>query len=356
MSHRMFASRRAGAAGAGLALAVVLAGCAEQPLPAPAPQEVAGAAPAVTAERAAQVHAAVAADAAEADAARDVALLEPRVTGAAAELREARYRLQELLEEAPGPTPLDGEVLLDVVPAVGVPGAEQGQAPARAVPPAEAAATFPRTWMGVTQVPGAAPQLVVLVQDDARSPYRAVATTSLLPGAELPQTLAPEVGAPLLAPDAQGLALAPEEALSQYAAALEDPDAAEAARFGDDAFREAVLAERAAAEAVDFFAVETSRGVRPGSVTAVPTADGGALVVGVMDSEVVQQVEEAGAVLTLSEAVAALAGTEDAEERVASRYLEVVALAVPPAPEEGAEPGPVQVVGADRVLVEAEAS
>lgn len=360
------------------------AGCAtEQPLPPPRPQEVGAPAPAVDAGRRERVHADVAGTVAAADAARDASLLDPLVTGAAAEVRAARYRLQELVPDAPAPAPLEESALRDVVPAVGVPGAEEGEAAERAPSPADAAATFPRTWATITG-PEARPQLSVLVQEDVRSPYRVVATTGLLPGAVVPPVATAEQGAPPVDPSsAEGLVLSPQDAVARYAEALsagdpaasaaeatdegaDQPDAAEpdtaepdAAEQGpgadvvaDDAFRAEVRAERAEADAVDFFALETTRTPRPDAVRAVATADGGALVVGVLDSSAVQVVEEEGAVLQLPETVAALAGRDDAPERLEQRWVEVVALVVPPAD----EPGPVRAVGADRVLVEATAS
>lgn len=349
------------AAVAAALVAGAAAGCAaEQPLPAPRPQEVPAPAPAVPADRTAAVHAEVADVVAAADAAGDASLLAPRVTGAAEEARAARYRLRELLGTAPAPAPLGGDVLRDVLPAVGVPGAEEGEAPERAPSPAEAAATFPRTWMTITRAPGpdegqAQPQLSVLVQEDVRSPYRVVATAGLLPGAVVPPVAAPEQGAPPVAPDAEGLLLSPEDAVAQYAAVLSDPAAPQAGQLADDAFRREVQAERADADAVDFFALETSRSPRPGSVSAVATADGGALVVGVLESRSVQTVEEEGAVLRLTEPVAALAGREDAPQRVEQRWLEVVVLAVPPAGGSG-RAEQVRLVGADRVLLDAAAS
>ncbi|WP_299033664.1 hypothetical protein [uncultured Pseudokineococcus sp.] len=357
--RRRGASRALRAAAAAVVVAGIAGGCAgEQPLPAPRPQGVPAPAPAVPADRAAAVHAEVEEAVAAADAAGDAALLAPRVTGAAQEVRAARYRLRQLVEDAPAPAPLGGEALRDVVPAVGLPGAQEGEAPERAPAPAEAAATFPRTWLTITQSPeaGQAPQLSVLVQEDARGPYRVVTTAGLLPGAVVPPVAAPEQGAPPVDPaSAEGLVLSPEDAVAQYAAALTDPEATEAAGFADDAFRREVLAERAEADAVDFFALETSRSPRPGSVRAVATADGGALVVGVLESRSVQAVEAEGAVLRLDEQTAALAGREDAPGRLEQRWLEVVALSVPPAGD-GGEPAQVQVVGADRVLVEASAS
>ncbi|MEJ5866425.1 hypothetical protein WDV85_01570 [Pseudokineococcus sp. 5B2Z-1] len=370
---------RAVRACAAVLLAGLAAGCAsEQPLPPPRPQEVGAPVPAVDAERLEQVHADVAEAAAAADAARDATLLDPVVTGAAAEVRAARYRLQELVPDAPAPAPLDAEALRDVVPAVGVPGAEEGEAPERAPSPADAAATFPRTWATITG-PRAQPQLSVLVQEDVRSPYRVVTTTGLLPGAVVPPVATAEQGAPPVDPtSAEGLVLSPQDAVARYAEALsagdpaapadgatddgaaddgaEPPDAEQQGPgpdvVADDAFRAEVRAERAEADAVDFFALETTRTPRPDAVRAVATADGGALVVGVLDSSAVQVVEEEGAVLQLPPTVAALAGRDDAPERLEQKWVEVVALVVPPAD----EPGPVRAVGADRVLVEATAS
>jgi len=345
---------------AALAVAVVAgaaAGCAgEQPLPAPRPQQVQAPAPAVPADRASAVHEEVEEAVAAADAAGDAALLAPRVTGSAEEVRAARYRLRQIQEDAPAPAPLGGDVLRDVVPAIGVPGAEEGESPERATSPAEATATFPRTWLTITQAPQEqAPQLSVLVQPDARSPYRVESTVGLLPGAVVPPVAAPEQGAAPVDPSsAEGLALSPQDAVAQYAATLTDPAAPEAAAFADDAFRQEVLAERDEADAVEFFALETTRTPRPETVRAVATADGGALVVGVLDSRSVQTVEEEGAVLQLPEPVATLAGRPDAPERLEQHWLEVVALSVPPADGSG-QPAQVQAVGADRVLLEAAA-
>ncbi|WP_298993277.1 hypothetical protein [uncultured Pseudokineococcus sp.] len=375
---------RAVRACAAVLLAGLAAGCAsEQPLPPPRPQEVGAPVPAVDAEQLEQVHADVAETVAGADAARDATLLDPLVTGAAAEVRAARYRLQELVPDAPAPVPVEADALRDVVPAVGVPGAEEGEAPERAPSPADAAATFPRTWATITG-PQAQPQLAVLVQEDVRSPYRVVTTTGLLPGAVVPPVATAEQGAPPVDPaSAEGLVLSPQDAVARYAEALsagdpaaptdgatddgaaddeatddgaDQPDAEEQGPgpdvVADDAFRAEVRAERAEADAVDFFALETTRTPRPDAVRAVATADGGALVVGVLDSSAVQVVEEEGAVLQLPETVAALAGRDDAPERLEQKWVEVVALVVPPAD----EPGPVRAVGADRVLVEATAS
>ncbi len=349
--------RRPAALGVAGVLALGLASCAAEPVPQPRPQPVEGPVAALTADRADVVRAEVSEVLAAADASRDAALLEPRVTGAAAELRLARYRLQGVVGGSPAPAPVGGEVLRDVVPAVATPGAEEGAVPADAVDPSAAAGTFPRTWATVTQAEGQQqPQLSVLVQDDARSPYRLVATAGLLPGAVVPGTATGDAGTPAVDPAA--LVLPPADAVAAYAAALGTP-AAEAGDAGaavaDDAFRQVVSAEETEADALDFFGWSVTRAVREGSVVSVATGDGGALVLGLLDTERVQQLEPGseGALLRLPADEAALAGAEEAGERTSTTWVEAVALVVPPA---DAEDTQVRAVAADRVLVAAEAS
>lgn len=339
-------TRRPALALSALALAGLtgLAGCGT-PVPQPRPQDVDGTVPVLTEDQTQAITQDVAQVAQAADATGDAALLPPRFAGAAQQMRAARYALRAHLPRTPAPEPLGQEALRTLVP----------QADADVTDPAELSggAAWPRTQMTVTQAEGQdQPRLSVLAQESPRAPYRVVATTGLLPGATLPSTVAPSEGSELVAPDSTDVAVPPAEVVARYARALTDPRSTAAATFAPDAFRSLVTAEQAEQDAVPYFDYTATHGPRKGAVWSYATADGGAVTVAVLEATRVQRNGAPGAVLQLPADAAALAGRDDAPQSAATRYLEVVAFAVPPAGSDAK----VSVIGADRALVDATAT
>ncbi|NAZ83097.1 hypothetical protein GTR02_14855 [Kineococcus sp. R8] len=314
-------------AGAGLAAgAVLLAGCAAVP-PVPAPATPSATPVVVEPAQAARIVTAASDALRAADTAGDPALLAQRVTGPEKDLRTAAFAVR-----AKGAQPAGTGAADELDPLTSMLPRQEG---------------WPRFFLTVTD-PGAdeKPSLVVLRSDSAREPYRIWGTPSLLPGVSLPAVDAPSAGVEVVAPDEDtNLVAAPQAVADRYADVLTKGGASGfAAQFADDPYRSEVTASVAAQTA----ALSASGGtltqqhtVQPGSVIAVRTRDGGALVVAALRWESTSTGPAGGRSGTLDPVLAALAGRERATSATVVRE-EVLAFAVPPT-----DGGPVRVLAAE---------
>jgi hypothetical protein len=329
------------AAAVALVCAVVLGGCAQDPLPQPRPQEAAAATPVVGGGQLDRVLAGVVETMTAADAALDPALLAPRVAGPAVELRTAGYTVRRALPGNGVITPVGGQRLVDVVP--------QEQ-------------EWPRTVMSVTQAAAddAVPELLLLTQAGPRDPYVLTAWASLLPGVTVP-TFAPAGEGVQVPPvqEAGSLALAPADVVARYADVLTTgPGSQFAAGFGPDAFSAQVLSEQeterqsATVTCPGCFSYAVAHAPRADATWTLGTADGGAVVLGVLDSTRSLTVAAAGAKLPLVEDFAVLSGKTEAVSSASFTSVEVVAFLVPPA----GSTDPVTVLASERALTAATAS
>lgn len=317
---------------AAVAAVALLAGCAgEVPQPDPEPAATAPQ-PVLDDDRIERILDDVQGVIEEADASLDAELLATRVSGPALEVREAEYRLAEASEGERSPAPLTTDSQVEVVAATD---------------------EWPRSLFVVSHIPEDAnlPLLLVLTQDTPRSQYKLWFWTALLPGAQTPTTARPEAGSPPLAPDAEGLTRTPFQSVSAYADLLRDP--ATSTDFAEDPFR-ATYREMidALAATVEVAGEVTERfAVQDGSVAAMSTDDGGALVVGVVEAQLTIAKTVEGATLDAGGDIAHLMGDSSrVEGSVVAQYLVPVALAVPPA---GSEE-PITVLGAGHVITDVE--
>lgn len=332
---------RATAAAAVLLTVVALGGCAQEPLPEPQPQEDAAPLPVVAEGQLDSVMQAVVDQLAAADAALDPALLPPRVTGPAAELRTAGYTVRRALPDKGVVTPVGVERLVDVVP--------QEQ-------------EWPRTVMTVTRAAAddPVPELVLLTQAGPRDPYTLAAWATLLPGVTMPEVAPASEGVTVPATEEAGeLATAPTDVVAQYADVLTNGAASQyAPAFAPDLFSAQVLAEQdAERQSVTVacpacFTYSVAHAPRAGNVWAVGTEDGGAIVMAVLDSTRSLAVAAAGAKLPLVDDLAVLAGKPEALATASFTSVEVVAFRVPPADSTDR----VQVLGSERALTAASAT
>jgi hypothetical protein len=317
-------------------LLAALAACSSsdpppQPMPRQAPERV----PVVADVQADRVQTAVEAALAEADETLDPAPLAPRVTGSALELRQARYIIRRQLPDQAPPEVLSGERVLDIVPAT------EG---------------WPRYYLSVTRADEAAvPQILVMTQAGPRDPYQLTTYATLLPGVTLPPTPPADEGSEALDPgERSGLVATPADVVARYADVLAEGEGSEFAEaFGEDAFSTQVQGEQAAeSEAVSaFYGYSVTHVPRQDAVWALRTSDGGAIVVGVIDSTRTFAVTTPGAMLPLPADLAVLAGKPVAGDSASVSSTEVVAVAVPP--EDGE--APLQVIAAARGAVGAQA-
>ncbi|MBN8883904.1 MAG: hypothetical protein J0H73_16540 [Salana multivorans] len=323
---------RMAAVGAMLA-AALLAGCSEEPAPTLTPPPVPEyAPPAVTEEHAQEILDDVELTILEADAAGDAELLAPRVTGAAQEFRRAEYNLASVSGGESGPKKLWTDSALTVVTATD---------------------GWPRSILAVSQpTAGDTRRLLLgLVQDGPRDPYRLVAWSSMLPSATTPTFPAASVGTAPVTADQAGLSATPTEALTWLAASATDIESESSAHFADDPYRERVRQELADLKQAAEAAGEVSWEWTPGEIVfGVGTADGGALVMGTLDTVMTMRKTIDGAKLNLGGEWAWFVGGDPVDAAVTGTYKTMVTLYIPPAGSEDL----IQLVGAERVMTGAE--
>lgn len=318
----------------------LLAACGqeEEPLPSPSaesPSDRGG--PTLDQETMEAVLEGVASTVAEADEAQDPELLRSRVMGPAYRLRSAEYRIAEATGGTVQPDPLSLDTQVDIVG-----GSEQ----------------YPRVAMAVSQIPDGSnlPLLLTLATSDVRDNYRLWSWVQLFPGVTIPETLSADVGAEALTSDDDSLALSPAETVTAYAELISDPEGDRAGTFADDDYRSQVFAETASLnEAVSAAGTATvaASPVQDGPLT-LQTVDGGAIVVGVIETTTTVTKTEPEGTLSVGGVFADLLGNDGVVEDEVSAVAEVsVAFYVPSAE---AEDQTIQVLGASSVLTQATSS
>ncbi|GAB3683230.1 hypothetical protein [Angustibacter aerolatus] len=219
---------------------------------------------------------------------------------------------------------------------------EQYAPPSRVV--VTAGRDFPRTLLAVgTPEGGPTAQLSVLSTPDVRTPYRVAARADLLPGAELPATAPNERGAATLAPDVEGLVATPERALRDYAKLLQTGTSG-GTDFADDVVVDQVRGEsakqRKGVEKVARY--RQTHAASDDDLEVVRTADGGALLVGVIERHDVFTVRKGAGTIKPPAAYAALADgkLQQIRKKADVTTVQMVAMVLPP---KGA--GDARVVG-----------
>jgi hypothetical protein len=318
-----------------LALVVPLAACGTEPLPEPAPRSESEVVPVASDAQVELALTQVTEAVQAADEASDWKLLGPLVAGPAAAQRSGAYAVRGRDATQDFVVPLGSTRLQDAVPA------EQ---------------EWPRTVLSVTQADAddRAPDLLVLSQAGPRDPYQLVAYTEMAGGATLPLTGGADVGAPVLPADAPGLVMTPEQAMAAYGDVLTRGTVSSAApAFAQSTFTDTVLAVQAqtakslTVDCDDCFDYAAAHAPRAGEVWSFGTEDGGALVVGALDSTMTIKAN-GGYKMNLQPEFQAMSGAAQITATGTFTHLEVVALHVPP---EGAEDPTVKVVAVDRVPV-----
>ena len=373
--------------GAGLVGLLAVAGCAEVPEPAAAPQVTGPPAPAVLPEQSERVRGEVAARLLAAQVAGDEALLAGAATGPAALLEALRVRVDGPLPAAEATRPVPAAVLV----------APQGSGWPRwfatVTDPSTAPAPEPSPAASGEGVEGPAvvaelPVVELYTSEAARLPYRLWARLTMLPGATLPAfpaaeigaaplagagpagavpsggpSAAPAVSAPAVGPSAgsdvdaaddAGLLAAVAGLAQRYASVMSDGDASpSAAEFEPDPFVEAVRA-RAAAEGQAVASVaDTALAYGPLDGVEVlftaRAANGDVLAVTAVETTVTMTVRRGAGELRPGTEVRAAAGVEEVEGTLTTRSVATLAFLVP------AEQGAIRLVAVGEGLVSASA-
>jgi len=317
------------------AAALILAGCAA-PLPAvEADPPLEGPQPALDQTRLDRVLDAVADELAVADESMSGGDLGSRVAGPAEHTRESEYRLAKATADSDDPTGLQQ---LTTDPDVTV---------------ISNSDTWPKRIFVFTTIADGmnTPLLLALEQKDPRADYRLISWVRLLPEITTPVTNAPTEGSAQLPADTTGLVLTPQETVDGYADVLTQGDDSDVAGdFADDIFRTFVSEDREAIQDSVSDAGEYNETFEASSFTprSLQTSDGGAIVIGALQSTQVYERTIEDSEMTVGGDIALLTGTDsiEVESSVTASYYLMVAFYVPP---EG-DDATIQVLGAERVL------
>ena len=313
-----------------LSVVATLSACAT-PLPAPTPEPPpAVAPPALSVAQSTAVLGDLGSVLSAADAALNPSLLTPRVIGPALAMRSAEYLRDTATAGQSTPTVLPTTAQVQIVPQM---------------------TTWPRVQLVVTVQPDnlQAPRVLILEQPTPRDRYALWGWARMFPNASTPRTTDAEKGSPVLAPDAPGLVMRPDQVLAAYADVMANGDAStSAASFAADPFRDSVAQTR---ETLTSNVQEVGRVAETYTpsgppLTVIGDAEGGALVIGAMSTLSTVTITLAGATLTLSPFEAAAAGVAQAGKSLTRTYTDVLVFHVPRAGS-GAQ---VQLIAAEAVL------
>ena len=295
--------------------------------PSPSPTLPAGAEltpPAVTVRQVERIVAQISAVTADADANRDVELLETRFAGPALDLRVANYAVRGA----------DGNIA--ALPAI-------PEGPVKLTLPQQTE-TWPRTVFAVIQDDKDAtipPVALMLVQDDPRSNYKVTYAITLEASAVLPDVAPASVGAARLAEDSGLLEMAPENLALGYADILEnDVDSDLYLKFEPtgDTLRAAIglAAKQQAAASLPATARMSFAYLEPESAPiALATNDAGAIVAVELRETTTVVPVEAGAAVNSTGQVKALSGITVTTKGMIATYSDQMLFYVPPAGSNG---------------------
>lgn len=258
-----------------------------------------------------RIAASVASVVASGDNSKNAQELESRVSGMALEVRTANYKIRAQVEKQAPVEPVNATKMLAKV--------------------VSTTATWPRSAMLVTQGENnALPQLLTLVQADARSNYTLINATPLLPGQTFPKvdkegTSAVELNS------AEGLKMSPEAAIAALSDRLTNADSKFADTFTDSIYISSVLdLQKQVVENAQDADYVFSHKPNLDSVVSLRTADGGAMVV-VGNTFGIDATSKDDATLTVGDDAAVFTGGKETTTGFTLTYAEPVVMYIPPA-------------------------
>lgn len=319
----------------GLFIVAALSGCAPtsaQPTASPTPTGVVGDPPVVVEAQLAHILKQVSLVADEGDAKNNAAALTTRFAGPALEQRRAYYSLRKLDSTLAALPKIAGKPVTFLLPA--------------------ATSLWPRTIMAVTDEPGdASPQMLVLVQATPRSQYQLWYNIRLMQGASIPAVPVPEIGAIPVASDAKFLKVVPNELPKVYGSIIDNgAGSAEASEFdltNDEFFKQISQSQDSQVAALKNGKITFSHTLGSANVSALATADGGALVaVAMIDGYTIRPTKQ-GSAITVTGLEKLMLGASGSATGIVSRYSDMLLFYVP----QTGSSDSVQVLGVTQGLV-----
>jgi hypothetical protein len=258
---------------------------------------------------------------AEADQSGDSSLLEARVAGPALLFRQAHYLLMTKSPEIQPLPPISGSAISITLPA--------------------SSNSWPRSFMIVTEGDGSGelPQMLVMQQDSPRESYKLWYNIPLLPGSEVPEVAAPEIGAIPVERDSLFLKVSPNQLPDTFGDVIDNGELSQFYNLfdlaEDEYYNQISTSQKEQIEKLRRAEITFSHSLGNESVISLSTSDSGALVAVMMtDSYLIRPTRENAAV-TVSGNEQLLLGAEGSAKGVRTQYGGMLLFYVPAATSDG---------------------
>ena len=311
----------------GIALTFALTGCAVEPMPTPTPSAseteaaVETIPPVVNITQVRKILRELQQVVAEADQSGDSSLLEARVAGPALLFRQAHYLLMTKSPEIQPLPPISGSAISITLPA--------------------SSNSWPRSFMIVTEGDGSGelPQMLVMQQDSPRESYKLWYNIPLLPGSEVPEVAAPEIGAIPVERDSLFLKVSPNQLPDTFGDVIDNGELSQFYNLfdlaEDEYYNQISTSQKEQIEKLRRAEITFSHSLGNENVISLSTSDSGALVAVMMtDSYLIRPTRENAAV-TVSGDEQLLLGAEGSAKGVRTQYGGMLLFYVPAATSDG---------------------
>ena len=313
----------------GIALTFALSGCSVAPAPvvSPTPSETASESavetipPVVNITQVRKILRELQEVVAEADQSGDSSLLEARVAGPALLFRQAHYLLMTKSPEIQPLPPISGSAISITLPA--------------------STNIWPRSFMIVTEGDGAGelPQMLVMQQASPRDSYKLWYNIPLLPGSEVPEVAAPEVGAIPVATDSLFLKLPPNQLPTAFGDVIDNGEASQFYNLfdltEDEYYKQISTSQKEQIEKLRRAEITFTHELGDENVISLSTSDSGALVAVMMTDNYLIRPTRQNAAVTVSGNEKLLLGAEGSAKGVRTQYAGMLLFYVPAATDKG---------------------
>jgi len=313
----------------GLALSFALSGCSIAPAPvvSPTPSETATESavetipPVVNVTQVRKILRELQEVVAAADQSVDSSLLEARVAGPALLFRQAHYLLMTKSPEIQPLPPISGSAISITLPA--------------------STNSWPRSFMIVTEGDGSGelPQMLVMQQASPRESYRLWYNIPLLPGSEVPEVAAPEVGSIPVATDSLFLKISPNQLPTAFGDVIDNGEFSQFYNLfdltEDEYYNQISISQKEQIEKLRRAEITFTHELGDENVISLSTSDSGALVAVMMTDNYLIRPTRENAAVTVSGNEKLLLGAEGSAKGVRTQYAGMLLFYVPAATDQG---------------------
>jgi hypothetical protein len=270
---------------------------------------------------------------ADADQLGDSDLLADRVAGPALLFREAHYELMSKSPDILPLPPISGSAISITLPAT--------------------TNAWPRSFMIVTEGDGAGelPQMLVLQQQSPRENYKLWYNIPLLPGSEIPEVPAAEIGAIPVEKDSVFLRLSPIQIPNAFGDVIDQGAASEFYNLfnleGDEYYEQISTSQQEQSERLRRAEITFTHELGDENVISLSTSDSGALVAMLMTDNYLIRPTRANSAVTVTGNEQLLLGAEGSAEGVRTQYGGMLLFYVPAATSENK----ITLLGATQTLL-----